>query len=183
MLCAWSSQYPHRPIPPDQSRSVYRAEIHIDQISDVEGAERQSFLVTPKLGPVTDVETNLREKPGTDRKVIVFNLAHVSVDRICRRMGREREEQHRGTRPPPCDHRCLRSTGAAAGGSRPDVVRARWHILVSRPGSWSATTSHGSALITRYACSLVNMFPFFQEADFGRRQFVVFLRPKDIKSG
>jgi hypothetical protein len=22
MLCAWSSQYPHRPIPPDQSRSV-----------------------------------------------------------------------------------------------------------------------------------------------------------------
>jgi hypothetical protein len=21
MLCAWSSQYPHRPIPPDQSRS------------------------------------------------------------------------------------------------------------------------------------------------------------------
>jgi hypothetical protein len=23
MLCAWSSQYPHRPIPPDQSRSVY----------------------------------------------------------------------------------------------------------------------------------------------------------------
>src|SRR6266403_3830442 len=25
MLCAWSSQYPHRPIPPDQSRSVYRS--------------------------------------------------------------------------------------------------------------------------------------------------------------
>jgi hypothetical protein len=23
MLCAWSSQYPHRAIPPDQSRSVY----------------------------------------------------------------------------------------------------------------------------------------------------------------
>ena len=26
MLCAWSSQYPHRPIPPDQSRSVYRVQ-------------------------------------------------------------------------------------------------------------------------------------------------------------
>jgi hypothetical protein len=25
MFCAWSSQYPHRPIPPDQSRSVYRS--------------------------------------------------------------------------------------------------------------------------------------------------------------
>jgi len=23
MLCAWSSQYPHRPTPPEQSRSVY----------------------------------------------------------------------------------------------------------------------------------------------------------------
>jgi hypothetical protein len=23
VICAWSSQYPHRPIPPDQSRRVY----------------------------------------------------------------------------------------------------------------------------------------------------------------
>jgi hypothetical protein len=83
MLCAWSSQYPHRPIPPDQSRSVYQSRSRLFAWGYPLGFVRTLRIESPHLDPMGVVDQPVEDAIGqVSHRSVVFHrrFQHKSID-------------------------------------------------------------------------------------------------------